>query len=133
MIRDNTLPDTRWISLKWVQQNIPPGTKIGREFYTPPIEMYSDKYSVTHFDINGVVTMLGENEPVDVMIASSDDYSRFVDNPDQYPWFARIYNNFFDCNELIKEFVADGKTMSGPTIRIYRIKRGLDKQACMAR
>ncbi len=133
MIRDNTLPDTRWVSLKWIQQNIPPGTRIGREFYTPPIEMYSDKYSVTHFDINGVVSMMGEGEPVDVMIASSADYSRFVDNPGQYPWYARIYNNFFDCNELIKEFVEDGKTMSGPTIRIYRIKRGPDKQACMAR
>ena len=133
MIRDNTLPDTRWVSLKWIQQNIPPGTRIGREFYTPPIEQHSDQYSVIHFDINGVVSMVGENEPVDVMVASSYDYSRFIDHPEQYPWFARIYSNFFSCNQLIREFVEDGTTMSGPTIRIYRMNHELGTQACMAR
>jgi hypothetical protein len=133
MIRNNTLPDTRWVSLQWIQNNIPPGTRIGREFYTPPVEMYTGVYSVTHFDMNGVFLMLENNEQVDIMIASSYDYDRFMDSPGQYPWFARIYQNFFDCNELVKEFVEDGTTMSGPTIRIFRIRRGPDKQACMAR
>lgn len=130
IIQDNRLPDTRWVSLKWVQQNIQPGTKIGREYYTPPIETYSDDYSVTSFGLNGVIQMQAMEDKVDIMIVSDADYSRFVDNPGQFPWFAGIYNNFFKCNQLIKEFIANGTTMSGPTIRIYRMKYGADSQAC---
>lgn len=131
MIRDNILPDTRWVSLKWIQQNIPPNIKIGREHYTPPIEMYSDKYDVTYYGLSGVAIYQKKIESMNVMIVSSSDYSRFVDHPDQYPMQAMIYNNFFTCNDLIKEFVEDGKTMSGPTIGIYTIKYGVGTRACI--
>ncbi len=131
MIRTNTLPDTRWVALKWIQQNIPTDLKIGREFYTPPLEQYSDKYAVKQFGISGVVAMQRAIESVDVMVVSSDDYSRFVDHPDQYPMQAMIYNNFFACNDLIKEFTEDGKIMSGPTIRIYMMRYGLGSRACI--
>ena len=109
MIRDNTLPDTRWVSLKWIQQNIPPGIRIGREHYTPQIELYSDMYYVTYLGINGVVLMQGMREPVDIMIASSDDYSRFVDHPDQYPLYADIYNIFLAVTSLSKNWSKMGR------------------------
>ena len=32
-----TLPDTRWISLQWIDANLPENASIGREHYTPPI------------------------------------------------------------------------------------------------
>lgn len=132
MIRINTLPDTRWVSLQWIQENIPSGTRIGRERYTPPIESYSDLYLVEFFGIGGIATAQGAIESVQFMILSSDSYDRFLDNPGQYPDFAEAYRNFFDCNQLVKEFVEDGTTMSGPTIRIYLVKYGLDMQACKA-
>lgn len=55
------------------------------------------------------------------MITSSGDYSRFIDNPKKYPNEAFIYNQFFSQNKLIKEFINDGETMSGPVIRVYKI------------
>ncbi len=130
MIRDNTLPDTRWVSLRWILQNIPPGTSIARELYTPPIEMYSGVYPITHLGLSGVAMTERPREPVRIVIVSSSDYERFVDHPDQYPKYAQAYNDFFGCNQLLKEFSEDGATMSGPTIRIYLVKYGWDFQAC---
>lgn len=132
MIRANTLPDTRWVSLQWIERNIPAGTRIGRERYAPPIEQYSQLYSVDFFGIGGVANVQRAIEAMQVVVVSSYDYGRFFDNPEQYPAQVETYRNFFACNQLVKEFADDGKTMSGPTIRIYRITNGLDMQACNA-
>lgn len=121
MIRDNTLPDTRWISFKWIQENLPAGATIGREHYTPPLERYSNKHKIAFLDWNGVVSKQEVIPHLDFMVVSSEDYSRFVDYPERYPAEAMIYESFFRRNELVKEFSNDGDTMSGPTIRIYKI------------
>jgi 4-amino-4-deoxy-L-arabinose transferase-like glycosyltransferase len=122
MTKRNALPDTRWVSLQWIQGNIPPGAIIGREHYTPPIEDYSDKYTVAFEAYFAVLTRNESLRTLDYMIVSGDDYVRFVDHADQYPAEAQIYNQFFSTNELIKEFPSDDKTITGPTIRIYKIK-----------
>ncbi len=131
-IRANTLPDTRWVSLQWIERNIPAGTRIGRERYAPPIEFYSQSYWVDFLGIGGVANVQRAVESMQYVVVSSYDYDRFLENPEQYPAQAETYRNFFACNQLIKEFADDGETMSGPTIRIYRITYGLDTQACKA-
>jgi hypothetical protein len=121
--RENSLPDTRWVSLLWCKDNIPAGASIGREHYTPPLEKHSGKHNVVKLGYFGVVRKSEMIPNLDFVIASSSDYSRFLDNPERYPTEALRYNDFFARNKLVKEFSADGKTMTGPTIRIHKIDR----------
>ncbi len=44
-----TLPDTRWVSIKWIKKNLPSGSIVGRERYTPPIEKYTEKFNISYF------------------------------------------------------------------------------------
>ena len=112
------LPDTRWVSKIWIERNIPHGSKIGREHYTPPIE--SQNYRVTYLGYFGLITKRLNN--FDYIIASSDDYARFVTNEKRYPSQAQKYKEIFSKYELIKEFTPDKKKMTGPVIRIYKIQ-----------
>lgn len=124
-VRYMTLPDTRWIAVQWIKKNLPAGIRIGREHYTPPIEKYSDNYRVIYLDLFGLLRAedSGIIPFIDFIILSSGDYARFVEHPDGYPNEAYRYNAFFSTHELVKEFAPDRETTSGPTIRIYRLKR----------
>ncbi len=123
-VRLITLPDTRWVSLQWIQENVPSGTRIGREHYTPPIEEFTDRYDVEYLGYFAVANKPREIARLDYMVVSSQDYERYVSRPDDYPRQAKAYNDFFARNELVKEFVPDQRTLGGPTIRIYKISRG---------
>ena len=50
---------------------------------------------------SGAIAML------DYMVASGEDYERYVNHPGDYPEEAEAYNEFFAQNELVKEFVPD--------------------------
>jgi len=121
-MRESSLPDTRWVSLLWCKDNIPVGVNIGREHYTPPLEKYSQKHTVVVLGYFGVARKSGMMPYLDFVITSSADYSRFLDNPEQYPYENSAYNDFFARNRLIKEFSADSRFMTGPTIRVYEIR-----------
>lgn len=123
LLRENSLPDTRWVSLKWIQENLPYGAIIGREHYTPPIEEYTNRFKVTPFGHFGVVKNYNYLSLMDYVVVSDADYDRFISNSKQYPFEAQAYTNFFANHERIKEFNGDGKTLSGPRISIYRIKK----------
>jgi 4-amino-4-deoxy-L-arabinose transferase-like glycosyltransferase len=122
-VRNITLPDTRWVSIRWVEENLPPGSGIGREHYTPPIEKYTDQFQVVYLGYFALVSNPEKINSLDYMILSSFDYARFTDNPDKYPYEAQVYNTFFTRNTLVKEFVPDGERLGGPTIRIYALKK----------
>ena len=122
-IRLITLPDTRWVSLQWIQANLPLGTRIGREHYTPPIEAFTDRYDVEYLGYFAVARQPNAIEMLDYMVVSGQDYERYVNQPADYPAEAEAYNEFFARNELVKEFVPDRRTLGGPTIRIYRVSR----------
>jgi len=47
-VRHINLPDTRVASLLWITKNLPPGSRIGREHYTPPVEKLTDDYEVVY-------------------------------------------------------------------------------------
>ncbi|MFC1577115.1 ArnT family glycosyltransferase [Candidatus Omnitrophota bacterium] len=118
-IRKITLPDTRWISKVWIEENLPLGSKIGREHYTPPVS--PAKFEVVYLGYFGLLK--GGIEKYDYVIASNTDYARFVNNPKRYPAEARRYNEIFSKYELIKEFVPDKKNTSGPVIRVFKVRR----------
>jgi hypothetical protein len=126
LLRTTNLPDTRWVGLKWIEEHLPAGSHILRERYTPPLEKYSGKFHVSYAGMFPVARGLGnatEIPSIDYVVVSSGDYARFVDHPDIYPAQAQAYNDFFARNDLVKEFHSDNNTMSGPTIRVYRIGR----------
>lgn len=120
-VRQITLPDTRWISLEWINSNIQSGSKIGREPYTPPVEQYTDKFTVTFFGHYGMVKEKNKIEELDIMVLSSGNYLRFTNHPDRYPEEARIYEEFRNRHKLLKEFVPDNIETTGPMIHIYKI------------
>ena len=122
-IRVLTLPDTRWASLQWIRENLPAGARLGREHYTPPVEEWTDQFQARYLGYFAVLHRMPEIRRMDYMVVSSEDYERYVDHPGDYPREARAYNTFFAGNELVKEFVPDGRTLGGPTIRIYKITR----------
>ena len=123
-----TLPDTRWVSIEWIEQNLPEGATIGREHYTPPLEDYTDKFNVIPLGYYAVVRKPEAIQNLDYMIVSSDDYDRFLNNPEKYPAEQKAYLDFFKTHELIKEFVPDMKTLAGPKLGIYEINAPPEKR-----
>jgi len=113
--KNNSIPDTRWVSMKWIRENIPSGVTINREAYTPPVEKLS-QYIVKQLGLNA----FKNNNYADYIILSSAVFLRYTEHAERYPTEAAAYKQFFDNHELLKEFIGDGVTTSGPTIRIYK-------------
>lgn len=112
-----TLPDTRWIAKLWIENNIPPGSRIGREHYTPPVD--PKQFQVSYL---GMIGLIRSNLwSFDFVIASSGDYDRFMKDEKRYPAEAQTYKQIFSTYKLIKEFAPD-KDMSGPIIRLYKVR-----------
>jgi 4-amino-4-deoxy-L-arabinose transferase-like glycosyltransferase len=112
-----TLPDTRWISKIWIEENIPAGAIIAREHYTPPID--NKRFKVTYLGYYGLIK--ASLDGYDYIIASSLDYYRFFKGEKRYPVKSRKYKEIFSKYELVKEFVPDNIKVSGPRISIYKI------------
>lgn len=112
-----TLPHTRWLAKLWIDENLPPGSRIAREFYTPPID--PQRFDVVEVGYWGLIRT-PQIEQYDYLIASSDDFARFVSHADRYPEQASAYHRIFGRYELIKTFVGDWRTSTGPEIRVYR-------------
>jgi len=91
-----TLPHTRWLSKIWIDENLPAGSRIAREFYTPPID-------AKRFDVVEV--------------------GCFVNHADRYPEQAAAYHRIFSRYDLVKTFKGDWRTSTGPEIRIYRRRK----------
>jgi 4-amino-4-deoxy-L-arabinose transferase-like glycosyltransferase len=115
-----TLPDTRWVSLIWIEKNLPPSSRIGREHYTPPVEMYTEKFNAVYLGFFGAIKQPNVARNLDFIIVSSGDYLRFLWQRDIYPEESKAYLEFFESHELVKEFIPDNEKLGGPRISIYR-------------
>ena len=62
---------------------------------------------------------------LDYMIVSTGDYDRFMRSPEKYPKEQKTYVAFFDTHKLVHEFIPDNKTLGGPKVSIYKIRRRL--------
>ena len=122
-----TLPDTRWVSIEWIKMNLPSGSIVGREPFTPPVEKYTGKFNIRYFDIFDLAYLdYSVVKKLDYMILSFFSYGKFLNNSHVYLEEAKAYKEFFKTHELVKEFIPDGKTLGGPRIRVYKIKHCLD-------
>jgi 4-amino-4-deoxy-L-arabinose transferase-like glycosyltransferase len=132
-VRVQRLPDSRWISLQWIVNNLPDGAHVAREHYTPPLEHYGQRkgFEVTRLGYHFLTRPNARDmiEGVDFVILSSGDFQRFFDRPELYPDEVRAYREFFDRHSLVKEFVPDNTTLGGPHILIYSRHRTAEPPA----
>lgn len=117
-----TLPNTRWTSKLWLDANIPRQSKIATEFYTPHPDR--TKFVVVNYGVCGLLK--ADLKKFDYFIASSRDYGRFFNKKKQYPKETAMYHDLFNQHILIKEFVPDNKTSSGPVIKIFMVQKEHD-------
>ena len=110
-------PDTRLLARAWVLDQVPSGTTIAREAYTP--QFGSREYHVRgsyflHQHTLDDYRSLG----VRYLIASSRTYDRFVDMPGAVEESA-FYHALFALPEVFRVDPEPGRR--GPTVRIFRL------------
>lgn len=116
------LPDNRTLALEWIRANLPKGTKIAREEYTP--QLAKDEYDVTYvFSLSRRPYSEYVSERVGYLIASSNVYGRAVDPPYIAGEAGREFYRVLFGLPLLKEF-PQGPATNGPTVRIYRVPLG---------
>ena len=110
-----TIIDSRETARIWIDQNLPRGSKIALEAYSPYIEK-------SHFSLCGKNKII-EAHPAwyiankfDYLIFSAGMFKRFYDNPKLYKQQIHRYDLFFKTFDPVKNF-NDG----GYEIRIYQV------------
>ena len=126
-LKNSFLEDTRYTSLKWIERNINPEDKIVASHYSPPI------WFLKNFKDKGKIWLQGEfgkdkkyikfDSDIKYVVLSSGIYSKYFNSDGSLKTKLKndgiLFSNFFENNELIKEFRPDYKKTTGPTIRIY--------------
>jgi len=122
-VRVITLPNTRWLAEIWIKKNIPSGARIIKEYYTPSTREI--KCKVKDLGVAGFAKkrVRYNLEKFDYIILSSDSHGRFFIHPERFPDEVRIYRSIMSTHPLKKIFIPDNKTVSGPVIRIYEVRK----------
>lgn len=117
--KDFLKKDTRQVSLDWIDQNVPNGSVIFRENYTPEVELLG-KYEVRNYGSRLPNTDITEISKADFLMISSSMYGRYYAHPNHSQKQIAFYNSITEFLPLIKGFYPN-ETISGPVIRIYYI------------
>ncbi|MDJ0763916.1 MAG: glycosyltransferase family 39 protein [Myxococcota bacterium] len=113
------LPDTRLLSTLWINENLPEGSIIAMDYYTPrPDER---RFTVEMWGICGLGKAPRNYKGYDYIITSSIDYNRYFRNKEKYNIEYARYKDIFDKNILIKEFTPEVSIKTGPRISIYEV------------
>lgn len=128
-VRDKTLPDTRWIALNWIRDNIPPDSRVGLGPSTPPIlhSRYGGRFKVEDIAVETSATgQASIDERFDYLIVSSKWYGRYFneDGTAKVPYLAeaKAYEELFDTHELVYEVSPTPGRSSGPVVRVFRMR-----------
>jgi hypothetical protein len=106
--------------LIWIHANVPRGSSILKESYTP--DFAPGEYEITHLRFAGRLAPEDMREFQYVLLASSA-FERFLDieslrRPHQQE-IARNYAEIFRTFELVKQWEPE-ETQLGPELRLYR-------------
>src|SRR6185369_14550039 len=115
-------PSTREEALTWIRANVPRGSSILKESYTP--DFAEGEYEITHLRFAGRLPPEDLRQFQYVLLASSA-FERFLDaealrRPHQQE-IARSYDEIFRTFELVKQW-EPAETQLGPELRLYRPK-----------
>jgi hypothetical protein len=115
--------DTRRIAEKWIKRNIPKGSKIVRESYSPGIYK-GDGYEVQLiWSISDCSLEEYKKLGTDYLITSSIMYGRFF-TPRYHPQRRNFYESLDSECLLLKKFESKVMFFNNPTVKIYRIPKG---------
>jgi len=107
--------DSRKTAPVWIEQNLPPGSKMAIEAYGPYVEQ-------DNFTLVGIWRIIDKSpqwyaeREFDYVIFGEAMFGRFFKDPERYPRQVEKYNEFFEEFELTKQF-NDGDY----EIRIYKV------------
>jgi 4-amino-4-deoxy-L-arabinose transferase-like glycosyltransferase len=112
------LPDTRVLAKQWIEANLPAGSRIAREQYTPTLDTTRfDVVDLGYFGL-GLSTDL---ESFDYLVASSGDYGRFFSPRTRYPDMHARYSEIFRRFPTVRRIAPVPEQSSGPVIRILAV------------
>jgi hypothetical protein len=122
-----TRPDTRQLCKIWIEQNLPPHSRIAQENYTyvptPETTYLLGDAHVNGFYILQKITLADttfdyyQQSGFDYIMISSRGYDRFI----QIPKYRRFYDELFQRGKLVKAFIPDEKEIIGPGIHVFKI------------
>ncbi len=124
LLARQSVPTTRDAAAAWLRENLPPGSFLVQEQYTPivgPEEIFPARRPrfVARLEL-AVLRDPGH----DYVLVSSEAYQRFFaqDNLEKLANDATAarYREIFDTWPLVREW-SPGKLQAGPTIRLYRV------------
>lgn len=143
IIRDFEKTDTREIARKWINHNIPKGTKLALEkdgpylkqqhsqskYFNEPTYLFfiiTPWYGTSFRTEDTPLNLIVKNKP-EYVILNSGVYSRYQPgSPSQstFPEIYKVWRNYYDSIESIGDLVftvEPQKKYVGPTVKIYRI------------
>ncbi len=117
-------PSTRDLAAAWVVENLPPGSFLVQEVYTPWIEP-SNLYPAIHHRFAVRMSPERLRDPAhDYLVLASAAYGRFFtpgwESDPRRAWAVRRYREIFDTFEAVRVVPAE-RFRDGPEIRIYQI------------
>lgn len=118
--------DTRTLAHEWIEQNIPAGSHIACEEYSPPIS--ETRYDRHYRHTLGQVTLeYLTHRGTQYVVISDIMYNRFLKAPEEFPRQARFYNSLDKHAVLIKTFEPAWNEklidLHNPTIKVYQLSR----------
>lgn len=102
-LRELAREDVRTVAAKWIVKNIPAGSKIAAESYTPflPVEKFDIQYF--RYIAKNPPSFYKEQE-FDYLILSSAMYGRFFKNSSRYEEYVNEYRRIFSTYKSYKVF-----------------------------
>jgi len=121
-----TQKDTRTLAHAWIEKNIPEGSQIACEQYSPPIS--ETKYARHYRHTLGQVTLeYLAHRGTQYVVISDIMYARFLKAPEEFPRQARFYKSLDEQAVLVKSFEPAWNEqltdLHNPTIKIYMLSR----------
>lgn len=119
-LNTNFMKDTtNQVALDWIEENIPEGSYIIRESYTPETELLAQFKTENYHYLLAAVSM-SEIAKADCVIISSKMYGRFYAHPEHSKEEISFYNSLSENLTLVKVF-SSNETLVGAEIKIYRV------------
>jgi 4-amino-4-deoxy-L-arabinose transferase-like glycosyltransferase/tetratricopeptide (TPR) repeat protein len=127
-----TVPDTRTVTKKWIQQNIPAGSVIatgpfGVEFSDSAYRTFSIPFLAVECERVAPFYDTRWYEDLDLLITSSYDRDRYFKEPKKYADFLPFYDSLKTRWKLFYEIVPK-ENQNGPSFWLYKFSDSVHSQ-----
>jgi len=113
---------TRLIAREWIIENIPPGSKIALDYYTPPLsDLDYELLEVFNLSSNKNLDFFYE-EDFQYLVVSSGNYDRYISKQEFFPEDAGFYLEIFEEENQVYE-VGPSRFRGGPVIKVFELSR----------